>query len=136
MIRRTFLKTTALATVASFAMLGAAFAENPMLKIGFVGVTSGPAAAWGTSNQRSMARVYRDHPFVVCVPFDGAVRSLSCGEFHARVTRIKEACNAQRADFKRPHEMRIVEDFPRSTLEKIAKAELRRMLDVETTNPR
>jgi branched-chain amino acid transport system substrate-binding protein len=54
MIRRTFLKTTALATVASFAMLGAAFAENPVLKIGFVGVTSGPAAAWGTSNQRSM----------------------------------------------------------------------------------
>jgi branched-chain amino acid transport system substrate-binding protein len=35
-------------------MLGTAFAENPVLKIGFVGVTSGPAAAWGTSNQRSM----------------------------------------------------------------------------------
>ena len=27
---------------------------NPVLKIGFVGVTSGPAAAWGISNQRSM----------------------------------------------------------------------------------
>ncbi len=54
MLRRTLLKTTALAAVASFAMLGTAFAENPVLKIGFVGVTSGPAAAWGTSNQRSM----------------------------------------------------------------------------------
>jgi len=32
----------------------AAFADNPVLKIGFVGVTSGPAAAWGISNQRSM----------------------------------------------------------------------------------
>ncbi len=31
-----------------------ALAENPVLKIGFVGVTSGPAAAWGISNQRSM----------------------------------------------------------------------------------
>ena len=31
-----------------------AFAANPELKIGFVGVTSGPAAAWGTSNVRSM----------------------------------------------------------------------------------
>jgi branched-chain amino acid transport system substrate-binding protein len=31
-----------------------AFAENTKLKIGFVGVTSGPAAAWGTSNVRSM----------------------------------------------------------------------------------
>ena len=33
---------------------GAALAGNPVLKIGFVGVTSGPAAAWGTSNVRSM----------------------------------------------------------------------------------
>jgi branched-chain amino acid transport system substrate-binding protein len=31
-----------------------ALAENTKLKIGFVGVTSGPAAAWGTSNVRSM----------------------------------------------------------------------------------
>ena len=31
-----------------------ALAENPVLKVGFVGVTSGPAAAWGISNQRSM----------------------------------------------------------------------------------
>jgi branched-chain amino acid transport system substrate-binding protein len=31
-----------------------AFAANKVLKIGFVGVTSGPAAAWGTSNVRSM----------------------------------------------------------------------------------
>lgn len=54
MLRRTLLKTTALAAAASFAMIGTAFAENPVLKIGFVGVTSGPAAAWGTSNQRSM----------------------------------------------------------------------------------
>ena len=31
-----------------------AHAQNKELKIGFVGVTSGPAAAWGTSNVRSM----------------------------------------------------------------------------------
>jgi len=49
--------------------------------------------------------------------------------------RIGAACTAQLADFKRPHEMRIVKDFPRSTLEKIAKAELRRMLDAEEANP-
>jgi branched-chain amino acid transport system substrate-binding protein len=54
MLRRTLLKSTALAAVTSFALFGTAFAENPVLKIGFVGVTSGPAAAWGTSNQRSM----------------------------------------------------------------------------------
>lgn len=33
---------------------GIALAQNAELKIGFVGVTSGPAAAWGTSNVRSM----------------------------------------------------------------------------------
>lgn len=31
-----------------------AMTDKPILKIGFVGVTSGPAAAWGISNQRSM----------------------------------------------------------------------------------
>ena len=54
MHRRFFPKTTALATIASLAFLSAAQAENAKLKIGFVGVTSGPAAAWGISNQRSM----------------------------------------------------------------------------------
>jgi len=49
--------------------------------------------------------------------------------------RIAAACSAQLADFKRPQEMRIVKDFPRSTLEKIAKAELRRMLDAEGGKP-
>jgi crotonobetaine/carnitine-CoA ligase len=46
--------------------------------------------------------------------------------------RIAAACTAQLADFKRPHETRIVRDLPRSTLEKIAKAELRRVLDAES----
>ncbi|MDI3335686.1 ABC transporter substrate-binding protein [Defluviimonas aestuarii] len=54
MNRRSLLKSTALAAVASLSFLGMAHAENPVLKIGFVGVTSGPAAAWGISNQRSM----------------------------------------------------------------------------------
>ena len=56
--RRVALKTLALAamTAASLTALsiGEAHAQNKELKIGFVGVTSGPAAAWGTSNLRSM----------------------------------------------------------------------------------
>jgi branched-chain amino acid transport system substrate-binding protein len=43
--------------VGALAMAGttlSADAANQKLKIGFVGVTSGPAAAWGTSNVRSM----------------------------------------------------------------------------------
>ena len=54
MKKRNFLKTTALASLVSMTLAGAAWAANPVLKIGFVGVTSGPAAAWGISNQRSM----------------------------------------------------------------------------------
>lgn len=54
MLRRNFLRTVALATITGLAAAPMAMAENAKLKIGFVGVTSGPAAAWGTSNQRSM----------------------------------------------------------------------------------
>ncbi len=53
MYRRTIIKGAAVA-LASLALTTAAHAENDTLKIGFVGVTSGPAAAWGISNVRSM----------------------------------------------------------------------------------
>ena len=54
--RRSVMSMALTATTAlplTFAANGA-FAANKELKIGFVGVTSGPAAAWGTSNVRSM----------------------------------------------------------------------------------
>ncbi|HVX83007.1 MAG TPA: ABC transporter substrate-binding protein, partial [Devosiaceae bacterium] len=53
--RRSTLTSIALVSVLALAaaLPGAAFA-NETLKIGFVGVTSGPDAAWGTSNVRSM----------------------------------------------------------------------------------
>jgi len=54
MKRRTLLKVSAALAVAVTTQAGMAWADNPVLKIGFVGVTSGPAAAWGISNQRSM----------------------------------------------------------------------------------
>jgi branched-chain amino acid transport system substrate-binding protein len=45
----------ALASAITLVLAGVpADAANKVLKIGFVGVTSGPAAAWGTSNVRSM----------------------------------------------------------------------------------
>src|SRR6266852_4690410 len=56
--RRLTLKSMVLGAVSALAMTAAgmpsAQAQNKELKIGFVGVTSGPAAAWGTSNVRSM----------------------------------------------------------------------------------
>ena len=58
MNRRSILKTILLPAVASLAIGANVHADghgmNPKLKIGFVGVTSGPAAAWGISNVRSM----------------------------------------------------------------------------------
>jgi crotonobetaine/carnitine-CoA ligase len=38
------------------------------------------------------------------------------------------ACRKGLADFKVPREIHFVDDMPRSTLEKVAKAELRKML--------
>ena len=54
MHKRSFLKLSALAAATVLSLPLMAYAENATLKIGFVGVTSGPAAAWGISNQRSM----------------------------------------------------------------------------------
>ncbi len=54
MKRRTLVKSALAATALVALQSTAVFAGNPVLKIGFVGVTSGPAAAWGISNQRSM----------------------------------------------------------------------------------
>lgn len=57
MIRFTTIRAVALAAVSGLAVSmgpSAAQAQEKELKIGFVGVTSGPAAAWGISNVRSM----------------------------------------------------------------------------------
>ena len=56
-IRSTLTRRAMLGTMTAAALVmlsGTSFAANEQLKIGVVGVTSGPAAAWGTSNVRSM----------------------------------------------------------------------------------
>ena len=42
--------------------------------------------------------------------------------------RVMAACRGALADFKVPREIRFVDEMPRSTLEKVAKAELRKLL--------
>jgi crotonobetaine/carnitine-CoA ligase len=42
---------------------------------------------------------------------------------------VMAACRGALADFKVPREIRFVDEMPRSTLEKVAKAELRKMLE-------
>ncbi|MER8787473.1 ABC transporter substrate-binding protein [Mesorhizobium sp. M0983] len=56
--RRSIITSAARGAVSALAIMAggtiAVHAANKELKIGFVGVTSGAAAAWGTSNVRSM----------------------------------------------------------------------------------
>ncbi|MDE2790267.1 MAG: ABC transporter substrate-binding protein [Paracoccaceae bacterium] len=54
MKRRSIFTALSAALVLAAAQGTVGLAANPVLKVGFVGVTSGPAAAWGISNQRSM----------------------------------------------------------------------------------
>lgn len=68
-------------------------------------------------------------PVAFVLPSDG-----SDGD-HMRASALGDACmracEQNLADFKIPREVRIVSELPRSTLEKIAKAELRGLLDAE-----
>jgi crotonobetaine/carnitine-CoA ligase len=53
------------------------------------------------------------------------------GQAEGLPDRIMAACADRLASFKRPHQVRLVDSLPRSTLEKIAKAELRAVLAAE-----
>lgn len=53
------------------------------------------------------------------------------GQAEGLPDRILAACADRLASFKRPHQVRLVDSLPRSTLEKIAKAELRAILAAE-----
>jgi crotonobetaine/carnitine-CoA ligase len=46
----------------------------------------------------------------------------------ALVSAIETACAAALADFKRPREIRLVDELPRSVNEKVAKGVLRKMV--------
>jgi carnitine-CoA ligase len=79
---------------------------------------------------REAAVVAKKHPMLDEVPVvfiipsagvDGAPKNLR--------DSVMTACRSALADFKVPREIRLVDEMPRSTLEKVAKAELRKMLD-------
>ncbi len=62
-------------------------------------------------------------PVVFIIPQAGVARAPP----HLHDT-IMAACRSALADFKVPREIRFVDEMPRSTLEKVAKAELRKMV--------
>ena len=50
------------------------------------------------------------------------------------IERVAADCRLRLAEFKRPHELRIVNELPRATLEKVAKSQLRALLYEERAN--
>ena len=79
------------------------------------------------------AVVARKHPMLDEVPvaFVRCAPDWSAEQRRALAAAIEAQCTSALADFKRPREVRIVDDMPRSTLEKIAKAQLRALLASE-----
>ena len=74
------------------------------------------------------AVVAKKHPMLDEVPV-AFILPTPDAQPEALIARVNAACAAQLADFKRPVEVRLVDSFPRSTLEKIAKAQLRALLN-------
>jgi crotonobetaine/carnitine-CoA ligase len=79
------------------------------------------------SGVRETAVVAMKHPMLDEVPVAFVIPQggVDRDELPARVLA---ACRAGLADFKVPREIRLVDEMPRSTLEKVAKAELRKLL--------
>ena len=79
---------------------------------------------------REAAVVAKKHPMLDEVPVVFVIPRRASPEAAPDLARPRHrGLRHALADFKRPREVRLVDDMPRSTLEKVAKAELRKMLD-------
>lgn len=76
---------------------------------------------------KEVAVVAKRHPMLDEVPV-AFIIALNAGDV-SLPDRVMAECKKMLATFKHPHEVRVVEDFPRSTLEKVAKAKLRDLLE-------
>jgi len=105
-----------------------------MLKVGGENVAASEierviATVPGVHECAVVARKHRmldEVPVVFILPVEALRGNAEAGADLAE--RVSAACRQQLADFKRPHEVRLVDSLPRSTLEKIAKAQLRAAL--------
>jgi crotonobetaine/carnitine-CoA ligase len=78
---------------------------------------------------RETAVVGKPHPMLDEVPVAFIIPQGGVGKANEEVyLNVMAACRSALADFKVPREIRFVDEMPRSTLEKVAKAELRKML--------
>jgi carnitine-CoA ligase len=78
---------------------------------------------------REAAVVAKTHPMLDEVPVAFIIPQGGVEAAPAELQdNVMAACRKVLADFKVPREIRLVDEMPRSTLEKVAKAELRKML--------
>ncbi|UGY27662.1 AMP-binding protein [Bradyrhizobium septentrionale] len=79
---------------------------------------------------REAAVVAKKHPMLDEVPVVFIIPQTGVAALPADLhDKVMAACRSALADFKVPREIRFVDEMPRSTLEKVAKAELRKMLE-------
>ncbi|KIU50352.1 MULTISPECIES: AMP-binding protein [Bradyrhizobium] len=79
---------------------------------------------------REAAVVAKKHPMLDEVPVVFIIPQAGVTALPADLhDKVMTACRSALADFKVPREIRFVDEMPRSTLEKVAKAELRKMLE-------
>ena len=78
---------------------------------------------------REAAVVSKKHPMLDEVPVVFIIPQAGVAGLPADLhDTVMKACRSALADFKVPREIHFVDDMPRSTLEKVAKAELRKLL--------
>ena len=104
--------------------------SKDMLKVGGENVAASEVerVILAVPGVREVAVVGRPHAFLGETVVAFIIPTAAAASDATLKDRAAEACGISLASFKRPTEVRIVEEFPRATLEKVSKAELRRLL--------
>lgn len=105
--------------------------SKDMLKVGGENVAASELerVIAGVPGVAEVAVVGKKHPMLDEVPVAFVIPAPGQGD--DLIQRIQDACAQSLASFKQPHEVRLTDALPRSTLEKVAKAELRALLAQE-----
>lgn len=105
-----------------------------MLKVGGENVAASEVerVVLGVPGVREVAVVAQAHPMLDQVPFAFVLREGEHVDPEVLAAAVLDACRAGLADFKVPAGVRVVDELPRSTIEKVAKNVLRDLLAAET----
>lgn len=122
-----WLRTGDRATLSEDGFLAFADRSKDMLKVGGENVAASEIerVILGVPGVKEVAVVGGPHPMLDEVPIAFLIAD---GEHPTLAADVSAACAGALADFKVPAEVRIVAELPRSTLDKIAKADLRQSL--------